>query len=86
LHVSALNTSTQSNLFFMEKWLQLKGTNPAELQETLLRLVDAKLTAQASMIAFEHIFMLFAATLALALPLMLLMPYAKGLRRGGVDH
>ncbi|MGH8492493.1 MAG: DHA2 family efflux MFS transporter permease subunit [Moraxellaceae bacterium] len=86
LHVSNLNTSTQSNLFFMEKWLQLKGSNAAELQETLLRLVDAKLTAQASMIAFEHIFLLFAATLTLALPLLLLMPYAKGLRRGGGDH
>ncbi len=86
LHVSPLATSTQSNLFMMEKWLQMKGTNAAELQETLLRMVDAKLTAQASMIAFEHIFLLFAATLTLALPLMLFMRHAKGLRRGAADH
>lgn len=86
LHVSNLNTSTQSNLFMMEKWLQMKGTNEAELQETLLRLVDAKLTAQASMIAFEHIFLIFAVTLTLAIPLLFFMRHAKGLRRGAADH
>lgn len=87
LHVSTLNTSTRDGLFMMENWLRLIGTNQAELNETMMRLLDAKLTTQATMIAFEHIFMLFSITLACALPLMLLMPQAKALRRGGgMDH
>ena len=48
--------------------------------------MDGKLTAQASMIAFEHIFMLFSVTLACAIPLLLLMPQARGSQAGGVDH
>lgn len=86
LHVSNLYGSTRDGTLLMHNFLQLKGINPAELQEVLLRLLDGKLTAQASMIAFEHIFMLFSFTLLCALPLLLLMPLAKGLRNGGESH
>jgi DHA2 family multidrug resistance protein len=87
LHVSQLYSSTRDGLFLMENFLRMKGTNAAELQPTLLRLLDGKLTVQASMIAFEHVFMLFSVTLALAIPLLLLMPRARALRRdGGMDH
>lgn len=86
LHVSTLYGSTRDGLFWLESFLHLKGTNPAELQETLLRIVDGKLTRQAAMIAFEQIFMLFSVTLACALPLLLLMPKARALRSGGMDH
>lgn len=86
LHVVEGTPGTQGGLFWMESWLQARGTNAAQLQETLLRLLDGKLAAQASMIAFEQIFMLFSVTLACAIPLLYFMPLAKGLRRGGGDH
>lgn len=86
LHVVEGTAGTQQGLFWMQNWLYGNGTNSAELPETLLRLLDAKLTAQASMIAFEQIFMLFSGTLACAIPLLVFMPLAKGLRRGGGDH
>lgn len=86
LHVSTLYGSTRDGLFWMENFLREKGTNAADLQETLLRLVDGKLSRQAAMIAFEQIFMLFSVTLACALPVLLLMPKARALRSGGMDH
>lgn len=86
LHVVEGSAGTQQGLFWMQGFLQARGTNAAQFQETLLRLLDAKLSAQAAMIAFEQIFMLFSVFLACALPLLLLMPVAKGLRRGGGDH
>lgn len=86
LHVVAGTPGTQGGLFWMENWLHARGTDAAQFQETLLRLLDAKLTAQSSMIAFEQIFMLFSVTLACAIPLLYFMPLAKGLRRGGGDH
>jgi DHA2 family multidrug resistance protein len=86
LHVSQLYGSTRDGLFYMQKFLELKGTNPAQLQETLLRLLDGKLSAQSAMIAFENIFMLFSVTLACALPLLLFMPQARAVKRGGMDH
>ncbi|HET8731729.1 MAG TPA: DHA2 family efflux MFS transporter permease subunit [Moraxellaceae bacterium] len=86
LHLVEGSAGTQGGLFWMENWLHSRGTNAANFHETLLRLVDAKLTAQSSMIAFEQIFMLFSLTLVCALPFLLLMPLARGLRRGGADH
>lgn len=86
LHVSNLNPGAEQGLFWMQNWLHGKGIDATDLQETLLRLLDGKLTAQASMIAFEHIFMLFSVTLACAIPLLLLMPQARGSQAGGVDH
>ncbi|MES2917610.1 MAG: DHA2 family efflux MFS transporter permease subunit [Pseudomonadota bacterium] len=86
LHLVEGSPGTQAGVFWMEGWLQARGTNAAQLQETLLRLLDAKLNAQSAMIAFEQIFMLFSVFLACALPLLLLMPMARGLRRGGTDH
>lgn len=86
LHVSTLQHTTQNYLFLMERMLLLKGTNPAELKETLYRLLDAQMLKQASMIAFEQIFMLFSVILICALPLLLLMPKARDLERQDGGH
>jgi DHA2 family multidrug resistance protein len=86
LHVSQLEAGSREGLFWLQNLLYSKGTNGADFQETLLRILDGKLTAQASMIAFEQIFMLFSITLACAAPLLYFMPFAKGLRTGGTDH
>lgn len=86
LHLSQANAGSREGIFWLENLLHAKGTNSADFPETLLRLLDAKLTAQSSMIAFEQIFMLFSVTLACAIPLLWLMPFAKGLRQGGGDH
>jgi DHA2 family multidrug resistance protein len=86
LHLDVAQAGTREGVFWLENMLRATGTNSAELQETLLRLLDAKLTAQASMLAFEQIFMLFSVTLACAIPLLYFMPFAKGLRASGKDH
>jgi len=45
------------------------------------------MTAQASMISFEHLFMLFSLALVFAMPLLLLMPHARNIgQQGGGGH
>jgi DHA2 family multidrug resistance protein len=86
LHVSDLSASTRHYEFIMERLLSFRGTTQAEIPEKMLRLLDAQITAQASMIAFEHLFTMFSLALVVALPLLLLMPTAKNLERFGGDH
>jgi hypothetical protein len=85
--VSELSQSTRDYEFMMQQLLTSKGVNHADLPEAMYRLLDAQMTAQASMIAFEHLFSQFSLALVFALPLLLLMPTAKNLERfGGGDH
>ena len=87
LSVSELSQSTRDYEFMMQQLLTSKGVNHADLPEAMYRLLDAQMTAQASMIAFEHLFSQFSLALVFALPLLLLMPTAKNLERfGGGDH
>lgn len=86
LHVSALAQTTRSYEAAMQQLLASRGTTSAEIPEQMLRLLDARITAQASMLAFEHLFTLFSVALIVALPLLLLMPTAKNLDRFGGDH
>lgn len=86
LHVSELAASTRQYEFVMERILSFRGTTSTEIPKKMLRLLDAQITAQASMIAFEHLFTMFSLALIAALPLLLLMPTAKDLDRFGGDH
>lgn len=86
LHVSELTQATRNYEFMMQQMLASRGTTSAQIQEKMLRLLDAQITAQSSMIAFEHLFSKFSLALILALPLLLLMPTAKNLDRFGGDH
>lgn len=86
LHVSELAQSTRNYEFMMHQMLASRGTTSAEISGKMYRLLDAQITAQASMIAFEHLFSLFSLALVLAIPLLLLMPTAKNLERFGGDH
>ncbi|MEL0028994.1 MAG: hypothetical protein VW625_10125, partial [Perlucidibaca sp.] len=86
LHVSELAQTTRNYEFIMQQLLFSRGSTSAEIPEKTLRLLDAQITSQASMIAFEHLFSLFSLALILALPLLLLMPTAKNLDRFGGDH
>lgn len=85
-HVSNLDTSTRDALYLMQQMLLTKGVNPAELQQKMYMLLDAKINAQAAMISFEHLFVMFSLALVLALPLLLFMPTARNLARQGGDH
>lgn len=87
LHVSSLTAGTRQFEQLSQALLAARGLNPAQVNEATLRLLDSRLTAQAAMIAFEHLFSLFSLALILAMPLLLLMPKAKHLERfGGDDH
>lgn len=86
LHVSQLQQNTRDYEFYLQQLLTSKGSTSAELQQKMYWLLDGQITAQASMIAFEHLFSLFSLALVFALPLLLLMPMAKNLERFGGDH
>jgi len=86
LSVSEFSQTTRDYEFLMQQLLASKGINYADIPETMYRLLDAQMTAQASMIAFEHLFSQFSLALVLALPLLYFMPTAKNLDRFGGDH
>lgn len=86
LHVSHAATATREYSLLMQQALASRGLTGSSLNEASLRLLDAKITAQATMIAFEHLFSRFSLALVLAMPLLLLMPKARDLTRFGGDH
>lgn len=87
LQVSELSSVTRVQEFTLQQMLASRGITGAQIPDAILRLIDGRITAQASMIAFEHLFMIFSIALVLALPLLLMMPTAKNLTRfGGDDH
>lgn len=87
LHVSQLQQNTANYQLMMQQMLSSRGTTLSQIQQKTYMLLDSQITAQASMIAFEHLFTKFSLALVFALPLLLLMPKAKNLERfGGDEH
>ena len=57
----------------LSQWLVSRGTPPAVADQKALRMLDLAVSRQATMLAFEHIFLLFGLVFLLALPLLFLM-------------
>lgn len=86
LNVSPFQTATTEHVHKLEQLLTQKGSALTELHQRALHLIDGQLTAQASMIAFEHLFMLFSVVLICALPLLLVMTKTRNLHTQDVGH
>ena len=86
LHVSQLDSNTQTYISQMQQMLLKNGSAAAEVQQKVYNLLEGQITAQASMISFEHLFMLFSFALIIAMPLLLLMPTARNIGQQGGGH
>lgn len=87
LQVSELSSVTRAQEFTLQQMLANRGITGAQIPDAVLHLIDSRIMAQASMIAFEHLFMIFSIALMVALPLLLLMPTARNLTHiSGSDH
>jgi DHA2 family multidrug resistance protein len=85
-HVSHYGGTGGQRLASMTQAMVARGT-PAPVAETkALALLNGLVMRQASMLAFEHIFLLFGFGLAAALPLLLLMKRARGAGGGDLAH
>jgi DHA2 family multidrug resistance protein len=66
--------------------LVARGTPPALAHEAALRTLAAQVQAQANMIAFERIFLVFGIAFLLAVPLILSLRWQPGARPAAEAH
>jgi hypothetical protein len=63
-----------------------RGTSPGVAEQKALRILDLAVTKQATMLAFERIFLLFGFVFLLSLPLLLFMRRRYGGPDAGPAH
>ncbi len=86
-HVTAYDAPAVQRLSAFAANLVARGWSPARADAGALAMVNAQVTRQALMLSFEDLFLLFGFSLALALPLLLIMrPTAGGMGPGGASH
>lgn len=81
-HVTAQSDATLARLAKLKALVLSHGTPEVLAQAKALRLLDGMVLKQASMLAFERLFLLFGLALLAALPLLLLMPRGQFTRQG----
>jgi len=72
-YVTAFDPNAQARLHGIASKLMALGSSAALAQQKALAIVNGQVTRQALMLAYEHIFLLFGASLAIALPLLFFM-------------
>jgi DHA2 family multidrug resistance protein len=72
-YVTAFDPDAQARLHGIASKLMALGSSSALAQQKALAIVNGQVTRQALMLAYEHIFLLFGASLAIALPLLFFM-------------
>lgn len=81
-HVTIYDLATQQRLSMIAPALEAKGYDPASAQIAALQVLDRTVQAQASVLAFERVFILIGLVLVVGLPLLLLIRGAKGTSAG----
>jgi DHA2 family multidrug resistance protein len=76
-NLSAYAPAGRGRLLAISQGMQAQGMDPISAQEAALRALDGQILAQASVIAFEKIYLLSGVLLVAALPLMLLFRQGK---------
>jgi DHA2 family multidrug resistance protein len=84
-HVTTYEPTTRAWLDAVTRNMQRMGGTLAEAQLRAQALLDLKLRQQASVLAFEKIFLIMGVTFVAALPLLLLFRTGKS-RSGGMAH
>jgi len=85
-HVTMYDPLTRERVAAMTNMLIGRGELPALAQRHAIALLDAQVTRQALMMAFERLFLLFGFGFAIATPLLLLMRKGRGFRGGAAAH
>jgi len=84
--VSSLGEVSRERVATLTRAMIAKGAPPGVAELKALALLDLAVTKQATMLAFEHIFLLFGFAFLVALPLLLLMRPRSGAVGGGMAH
>jgi len=84
--VNIYNPLLQQRLQGLTMHLIQSGTPPGLAQTQALAVINGQVTAQAMMLSFEHMFLLFGATMVCLLPLLLFMNSKSKTQGGGVGH
>lgn len=82
-HVSMYADATRERVTMLTQGMMARGMNATTAGDQAVRLLDLTVRKQASMLAFEQIFLYFGFGLAVGLPLLLLM--RKGKADAGVE-
>lgn len=85
-NITQYSAATQARLSGIMARLASQGTPSGLLQAKALRIIDGQVTAQALMLSFDQLFLLFGASFVVSLPLLLLMHRSKGLPGGAAAH
>ena len=77
-HLVNGDPATMERLTMITRGLESRGINALQAKQQALALMDASVTAQASVISFSKIYLLSGTTFLCALPLLLLWKHGKG--------
>jgi DHA2 family multidrug resistance protein len=85
-HVTAFSDVSRERLAGIAHALIARGVPPGLAENQAIAVLNGQVTRQAMMLSFERLFILFGWSLALALPLLLLMRKGRGFQGGGASH
>jgi MFS transporter, DHA2 family, multidrug resistance protein len=85
-NVNAYSQAAQQRVAALSSYLVSHGTPLALAQQKAVALLEAEVTRQAAMIAFERLFMLFGLAFLVVLPLVAFMKRARRAGGGGLAH
>lgn len=84
-HVTVYDLATQQRISMVGRALEGKGFDPVSARTAAHRVLDLTVQAQASVLAFERVFILIGLVFVVGLPLLLLLRAVRG-RPAGVGH
>jgi DHA2 family multidrug resistance protein len=85
-HLPANDPAVLARVDLMARGLAARGTPQAEAHDAALRVLAAQVQAQAYMLAFERVFLLFGVCFLLAVPLIVSMRWRSGLPQAAGAH
>ncbi|HET8706192.1 MAG TPA: hypothetical protein VFM46_07825, partial [Pseudomonadales bacterium] len=77
-HLTITNVAFMQQMNAMQNMLLKRGVPADQVYDAALRLLDERVTAQATVLTFEYIFVSFAALLIVALPLLFFSKNKRG--------
>jgi DHA2 family multidrug resistance protein len=85
-HLPANDPGVLARIDLMARGLTARGTPAAQAHEAALRALAGQVQAQAAMLAFERIFILFGVAFLLAVPLILSLRWRPGTQATADAH
>jgi DHA2 family multidrug resistance protein len=85
-HITRFDEPARQRLAALAANLVARGTNPSLAESQAIAILNLQVARQATMITFEHLFMLFGLGFVLCLPILLFMRKGRGFQGGGAAH